>query len=82
MAEYHSSGYEEAKRLGLRLIHWLPEGNGVSCKVIMPNGSVVKGLAESNLRQASVDQIVQFERFGFVRIDEIGKEIKAFFAHE
>jgi len=82
LAEYHSSGYEEAKRLGLRLIHWLPEGNGVSCKVIMPNGSVVKGLAESNLRQASVDQIVQFERFGFVRIDEIGKEIKAFFAHE
>jgi len=82
LAEYHSSGYEEAKRLGLRLIHWLPEGNGVSCKVIMPNGSVVKGLAESNLRQASVDQIVQFERFGFVRIDEVGKEIKAFFAHE
>ena len=82
LAEYHSSGYEEAKRLGLRLIHWLPEGNGVSCKVIMPNSSVVKGLAESNLRQASVDQIVQFERFGFVRIDEIGKEIKAFFAHE
>jgi len=82
LAEYHSSGYEEAKRLGLRLIHWLPKGNGVSCKVIMPNGSVVKGLAESNLRQASVDQIVQFERFGFVRIDEVGKEIKAFFAHE
>ena len=82
LAEYHSSDYEEARRLGLRLIHWLPEENGVSCKVIMPDGSVVNGLAESNLRQVSVDQIVQFERFGFVRIDDVGKEIKAFFTHE
>jgi len=81
-ARFHSEGYEEARRLNLALIHWLPDGEGVSCQVIMPDGSVVKGLAEKSLRQASVDQIVQFERFGFVRIDEMNKEVKLFFAHE
>jgi len=82
IAEFHSEDYEEARRLGLSLIHWLPQGEGIPCEVIMPDGSVVKGLAEETLRQASVDQIVQFERFGFVRIDQMGEEIKTFFAHE
>jgi len=81
-AEFHSEDYKEARRLNLALIHWLPEGEGIPCVVIMPDGSVVKGLAEENLHQSSVDQIVQFERFGFVRIDRMEEEIKAFFAHE
>jgi len=81
LAEFHSESYEEARRLNLSLIHWLPEGEGTRCEVIMPDGSVVKGQVEKNLRQASTDQIVQFERFGFVRIDEMGEEIRAFFAH-
>ena len=82
IAELHSMGYEEAKRLNLALIHWLPEDETVPCEVIMPDGSAIQGLAERNLLQASVDQIVQFERFGFVRIDHIGEDIRAFFAHE
>jgi len=81
-AEFHSEDYEEARRLNLALIHWLPDGEGIPCEVVMPDGSVVKGLAEEGLRQASVDQIVQFERFGFVRIDQIEEEVKTFFAHE
>ena len=82
IAELHSKGYEEAKRLNLPLIHWLPEDETIPCEVIMPDGSVIRGLAEKNLLKASVDQIVQFERFGFVRIDQIGEDLRAFFAHE
>ena len=82
LAEFHSESYEEARRLNLSLIHWLPEGEGILCEVIMPDGSVVKGQVEKNLRQASADQIVQFERFGFVRIDQMGEEIRVFFAHK
>jgi len=81
-AELHSEDYDEARRLNLMLIHWLPDGEGIPCKVIMPDGSVVRGLVEESLRQASVDQIVQFERFGFVRIDQMEEEVKTFFAHE
>ena len=81
-AEFHSEDYKEARRRSLALIHWLPDGDGIPCEVIMPDGSAVKGLAEENLRQASVDQIVQFERFGFVRIDQMEEKVKTFFAHE
>ncbi|HIE18799.1 TPA: glutamate--tRNA ligase [Candidatus Bathyarchaeota archaeon] len=82
LAEFQSEDYREARRLSLALIHWLPDGGGIPCEVIMPDGSAVRGLVEENLRQASVDQVVQFERFGFVRIDQIEERVKAFFAHE
>jgi len=81
-AKFHSESYEEARRLNLALIHWLPYDGGIPCRVFMPDGSIVRGLAEESLSQASVDQVAQFERFGFVRIDEMREEIKAFFAHE
>jgi len=81
-ASFHSEDYEEAKRLNLQLIHWLPYNEGVPCRVFMPDGTVITGLVERNIRQASVDQIVQFERFGFVRIDQMGEEIQTFFTHE
>ena len=81
-ADFHSEDYKKAKQLGLVLIHWLPEGEGIPCEAIMPDGSIVRGLAEEGLCQASIDQIVQFERFGFVRIDWMDEGIKVFFAHE
>jgi glutamyl-tRNA synthetase len=80
-AVYHSQSYENAKKLNAPLIHWLPDGTGVRCEVVMPDASVVKGVAEElckNLRQGDV---VQFERFGFVRIDAVGEGIVACFAH-
>ncbi|KYH42708.1 MAG: glutamyl-tRNA synthetase [Candidatus Bathyarchaeota archaeon B63] len=82
LAEFHSEGYEEARRLNLRLIHWLPEDTGIPCEVIMPDGTVISGLAEDGLRRAHADQIVQFERFGFVRIEKAEKKVKAIFTHE
>jgi glutamyl-tRNA synthetase len=82
IAEFHSEGYEEARRLNLSLIHWLPEDGGVPCEVMMPDGSVIRGLAEEGLRRVSVDQVVQFERFGFVRIDWTDGKVRTVFAHE
>jgi len=82
VARFLSEPYEEARRLGAPLIHWLPRGGGVSCDVVMPDGSVVSGLAEKALGGVSADQIIQFERFGFVRVDEVGGKIVVFFAHK
>ena len=42
---------------------------------------VRKGLLESDA-ELKVDDIVQFERFGFVRIDEVGEKVVAIFAHK
>jgi len=81
-AKFHSEGYEEAKRLSAPLIHWLPGEGGVPCEVVMPDGSVLKGLAEETFRTVSPDQVVQFERFGFVRVDQVNDKIIVFFAHK
>jgi len=81
-AHFLSEPYEEARRLGAPLIHWLPSTGGVSCSVMMPDGTFVNGLAEETLRGVSADRVVQLERFGFVRVDEAGKRIVVFFAHK
>ena len=49
-------------------IHWLPEKETVKVKLLSP-GLKINGLAEKNLMNAKVDEVVQFERFGFVRIE-------------
>lgn len=50
-------------------------------EVVMPDGSVVKGFGEKNLEHTEEGQLIQFERFGFVRIDSKGDPVVAMFAH-
>ncbi len=80
-ATFHSKSYEEARKLNVPLIHWIPADTGTSCRAIMPDGSKVTGVGEDALRSVHTDEIVQFERFGFVRIDRVDEEIVAYFAH-
>lgn len=61
-------------------IQWVVEHLNV--KVIMPDGTTISGYGEPSLKNTKADEIVQFERFGFVRIDSIGDEITAYFAHK
>jgi len=80
-AIYHSHRYEDAKKLGAPLIHWLPSTIEVPCEVVMSDRSVMKGAAEQKCKELQADNIVQFERFGFVRIDAVNESIVAYFAH-
>jgi glutamyl-tRNA synthetase len=80
-AVFHSGPYEEAKRLGITLIHWIPAGTGVPCEVVMPDASIADGIAEDACRNLRLGEIIQFERFGFVRIDSLDKKLTAYFAH-
>lgn len=81
-ASFHSEPYSEAKKIGAQLIHWLPEGGGIKCDVIMPDNSVISGLVEESFRIVQPDKIVQFERFGFVRVERIDEKATAIFAHK
>jgi glutamyl-tRNA synthetase len=42
----------------------------------------VDGFAEEAVRRLKTDEIVQFERFGFVRIENVNNKINGFFAHK
>lgn len=81
-AVFVSEPYEEAKKVKAQLIHWVPVGDDVPCKVVMPDATVMEGVAESACRKLKSDDIVQFERFGFVRIDQIDTKLTAYFAQK
>jgi glutamyl-tRNA synthetase len=48
----------------------------------MPDASVTEGFAEADCKKLKPDAIIQFERFGFVRINEVSEKIIAYYAHK
>jgi len=80
-AVFHSEAYEEAKKVGAPLIHWVPVDTGISCEVVMPDASVAVGTAEDSCKKLRPDEVIQFERFGFVRVDRLNKKLTAYFTH-
>ncbi|HLP79028.1 MAG TPA: glutamate--tRNA ligase [Acidobacteriota bacterium] len=71
---YASEGYDEYKNhKGHKIIiHWLPKdpSQHMGIQMLMPDNSVKIGIAEYHVAKHKVDDIVQFERFGFARLDE------------
>jgi len=80
-ANFHSKPHEEAKKLGAPLIHWIPAETGIPCEVVMPDAATARGIAEDTCRQLKPNDIIQFERFGFVRVDNVDWKLTAYFAH-
>jgi len=64
---------------GWKIAHWAPP-NAVSAEVVLPDGSSRTGVTEP-LPTAEAGRVVQFERFGFARVEETAPKVKAFFAH-
>jgi glutamyl-tRNA synthetase len=79
-ARLHSMDYREARDREAPFIHWLPEGVGIEAEVVMPDATTVRGLAEPGCEGLSVDEMIQFERFGFVRVDS-ADPLVAYYAH-
>ena len=81
-ASFYSEAYEDARKLGAPLIHWLPRDTDVKCSVVLPDATVADGFLEENCKHVAVYSVVQFERFGFVRIDgNEGNRITAYYSH-
>ncbi|UCC33151.1 MAG: glutamate--tRNA ligase [Candidatus Bathyarchaeota archaeon] len=80
-AVFHSQSYEEAKKLSAPLIHWVTSDTGIPCEVVMPDASVARGIAEDACKKLRPSEIIQLERFGFVRVDRVDEKLTAYFAH-
>jgi glutamyl-tRNA synthetase len=81
-ASFLSESYEEVRKMKAQLIHWIPMREAIPCRIIMPDASANEGFAESACKKLKPNNVVQFERFGFVRIDEAAPELKAYYAHK
>ncbi len=75
IARYHSDDFKIAKKNKAKIIHWIPVDNINKVKVLMPSGEIKEGYAEKDFREVKEDEIIQFERFGFCRIDKKDDEI-------
>ncbi|MFH1641649.1 MAG: glutamate--tRNA ligase [Nanoarchaeota archaeon] len=72
--------YEQFK--GKKIINWLPSKNNVKIEVLMPDKVVKKGIAEQNISKIKEGDVIQFERFGFCRLDKKGDPLKFWFSHK
>ena len=82
-ARFYSEKYEDAKRLKVPLIHWIPKREALRCEVVLPDASHAKGFAETSCSRLHVDDMIQFQRFGFVRIDSVTENmIRAYYTHD
>jgi glutamyl-tRNA synthetase len=81
-ASFASEAYEEARKAKAKLIHWIPKGAEFPCQVVMPDATVNEGVAESACKKLKPDTVIQFERFGFARIDKNDAKLVAYYAHK
>ncbi len=81
-AEYHSLETAEAKRESAPIIQWVKTSEGLPVEVVMPDASRRVGLGEKDCANLRSGEIVQFLRFGFVRVDQVDAGIQCFYAHK
>jgi glutamyl-tRNA synthetase len=81
-AAFASEAYEKARKAKARLIHWIPKGEEFPCEVVMPDAAVNSGMAESACEKLKPDTVIQFERFGFVRVDKNDAKLTVYYAHK
>ena len=81
-ARFASESYEDVRKIKVQLIQWIPKGTEYPSQIVMPDASVTEGFAEAYCKKLKPDAIIQFERFGFVRINEVGEKLTAYYAHK
>ena len=81
---FHSVDYDDYKKEGKSIIQWLPaEEKNVEVEIRMPDNNITKGYAEKSVKDLKVDDIIQFQRFGFCRLDSIEEgKYKFWFTHK
>jgi glutamyl-tRNA synthetase len=81
-AIFTGGSYEEARQMKTQLIQWVPVGQDIPCQVVRPDATTSDGIAESFCKQLEPNMIIQFERYGFVRIDQAGERLRVYYAHK
>lgn len=68
-----NASYTDSEQKPLPKLTWLSEAH-VSCRVFMDDGTWREGIAEENIAGLTVGRVIQFERFGFCKLDKVVKQ--------
>lgn len=77
-AKFVSFELLEAKK-GRNIIHWLPKSFAKKCRVL--GDRIWEGYVESGA-ESEIGNVVQFERFGFCKIERVNGEVLAIYTHD
>jgi glutamyl-tRNA synthetase len=74
---------EPDNNIKTKFIQWLPaNADNVNVEITMPDGSTTKGKGEPKLKDLKPETIIQFERFGFVKLHKKSKDkLEFWFTH-
>ncbi|WP_312908395.1 glutamate--tRNA ligase [Natronosalvus caseinilyticus] len=81
--QYTGDSIDVVREGDVDVIHWAPAAESVPLTLRTMDGDV-EGRAEPEVGDLSPDDVVQFERVGFARIDEVDEgsdEVVAYYAH-
>ncbi len=79
---FDSLEVDEFRKRGKRIIHWLPYNESEPCEVMMPDCRRILGICEKNVNMLKEGDVIQFERFGFCRLDSAdGQGYKFWYGH-
>lgn len=81
-AAFASESYEDVRKIKVQLIQWIPKGAEYPAQVVLQDASVTDGFAESDCKKLKPDTIIQFERYGFVRVNEVGEKLVVYYAQK
>ena len=81
---FDSLEHEHFKKNPGLIIHWLPNSKElINAEILMPDKKIIKGAAEHMVNKLKENDVIQFVRFGFCRLDEKEKnKLKFWFTHD
>ena len=78
--EYTDDDLDVTREGDVDIVHWVPAEKNYPTVLRTVDGDV-SGYAEPGIGDYEADEMVQFERVGFARLDAIDDEVLAYFAH-
>ncbi|MEM1935642.1 MAG: glutamate--tRNA ligase [Sulfolobales archaeon] len=87
-ARFIGSGLEQAKKLGLKIVQWVPAANHVRLELLKPEKlklRVVRGIAEKAIAEFPPGKLLQLVRIGFIKLEEVlekKKRVRAIYVHD
>ncbi len=68
----------------IQKIQWVPAEDNITARIVMPDGKLSEGFAETSCLELKANELIQFERFGFCcvdQVDKVNKELVAYYTH-